>query len=41
MTEREQQLSRVPFFHGLTREALGLIAQATTEESHATDLDRR
>jgi CRP/FNR family cyclic AMP-dependent transcriptional regulator len=35
-TEREEQLSRVPFFDGLTREALGLIADATTEESHAT-----
>jgi CRP/FNR family cyclic AMP-dependent transcriptional regulator len=36
MTPREEQLARVPFFDGLTREALGLIAQATTEESHAT-----
>jgi CRP-like cAMP-binding protein len=36
MTEREEQLARVPFFDGLTREALALIAQATTEESHAT-----
>ena len=36
MTEREEQLARVPFFNGLTREALGLIARATTEESHAT-----
>src|ERR1700755_99349 len=36
MTEREEQLARVPFFDGLTREALSLIAQATTEESHAT-----
>ena len=36
LTEREEQLSRVPFFNGLTREALGLIARATTEESHAT-----
>jgi CRP-like cAMP-binding protein len=36
MTEREEQLARVPFFDGLTREALALIAQATTEERHAT-----
>ncbi len=36
MTEREAQLARVPFFDGLTREALALIAKATTEESHAT-----
>jgi len=36
MTEREEQLARVPFFDGLTREALSLIAHATTEESHAT-----
>jgi CRP/FNR family cyclic AMP-dependent transcriptional regulator len=36
MTEREEQLARVPFFDGLTREALALIAKATTEESHAT-----
>jgi CRP-like cAMP-binding protein len=35
-TEREEQLARVPFFEGLTREALALIAQVTTEESHAT-----
>jgi CRP-like cAMP-binding protein len=34
-TEREDQLARVPFFDGLTREALMLIAQVTTEESHA------
>src|ERR1700761_4760604 len=36
LNEREEQLSRVPFFNGLTRDALGLIARATTEESHAT-----
>jgi CRP/FNR family cyclic AMP-dependent transcriptional regulator len=36
MTEREAQLARVPFFDGLTREALALIAQTTSEESHAT-----
>ncbi|MGH7271358.1 MAG: Crp/Fnr family transcriptional regulator [Polyangiaceae bacterium] len=36
MTEREEQLARVPFFDGLTGEALELIARATTEESHAT-----
>jgi CRP/FNR family cyclic AMP-dependent transcriptional regulator len=35
-TEREAQLARVPFFEGLTAEALALIANATTEESHAT-----
>jgi CRP-like cAMP-binding protein len=35
-TEREEQLARVPFFDGLTREALALIAEATTEEVHAT-----
>jgi CRP/FNR family cyclic AMP-dependent transcriptional regulator len=34
--EREVQLARVPFFEGLTSEALALIANATTEESHAT-----
>jgi CRP/FNR family cyclic AMP-dependent transcriptional regulator len=34
--EREEQLARVPFFEGLTREALALIAQVTSEESHAT-----
>jgi CRP/FNR family transcriptional regulator, cyclic AMP receptor protein len=34
--EREEQLARVPFFQGLTREALALIAQVTSEESHAT-----
>jgi CRP-like cAMP-binding protein len=36
MTERQAQLARVPFFEGLTPEALELIAKATTEESHAT-----
>ena len=36
MSEREEQLARVPFFDGLTREALAIIAQVTTEESHAT-----
>jgi CRP-like cAMP-binding protein len=35
-TEREEQLARVPFFDGLTRDALSLIAEATTEETHAT-----
>jgi CRP/FNR family transcriptional regulator, cyclic AMP receptor protein len=34
--EREDQLARVPFFQGLTREALALIAQVTSEEAHAT-----
>ncbi len=36
LNEREAQLARVPFFDGLTSEALALIAKATTEESHAT-----
>src|SRR5271154_7190888 len=35
MTEREDQLARVAFFDGLTREAFSVIAQVTTEESHA------
>jgi CRP/FNR family transcriptional regulator, cyclic AMP receptor protein len=35
-SSREEQLARVPFFEGLTRDALLLIAQVTTEESHAT-----
>jgi CRP/FNR family cyclic AMP-dependent transcriptional regulator len=34
MSLREDQLARVSFFDGLTREALALIAQVTTEESH-------
>jgi CRP/FNR family cyclic AMP-dependent transcriptional regulator len=34
-SEREDQLSKVPFFDGLTREALSILAQVTTEESHA------
>lgn len=33
--QREAQLARVPFFDGLTPEALSMIAQATTEESYA------
>ncbi len=36
LTEREEQLARVPFFDGLTREALAIIAGVTAEESHAT-----
>ena len=36
MTEREEQLARVPFFYGLTPKALTLIAHATSEEAHAT-----
>jgi CRP-like cAMP-binding protein len=36
LSEREAQLARVPFFDGLTRDALALIAKATSEESHAT-----
>src|ERR1700738_3664222 len=35
-SSREEQLARVPFFDGLTREALALIARTTTEESHGT-----
>ncbi len=35
-SNREDQLARVPFFEGLTRESLSLIAKVTTEESHAT-----
>src|SRR5215472_2601178 len=34
--EHEDRLGRVPFFQGLTREALELIAQVTSEEAHAT-----
>jgi CRP/FNR family cyclic AMP-dependent transcriptional regulator len=34
-SEREDQLAKVPFFDGLTREALSLIAQVTSEEAHA------
>jgi CRP/FNR family cyclic AMP-dependent transcriptional regulator len=33
--QREDQLAKVPFFDGLTRDSLSLIAQATTEETHA------
>lgn len=33
--EREAQLAKVPFFDGLTREALAMIANVTTEEVHA------
>jgi CRP/FNR family transcriptional regulator, cyclic AMP receptor protein len=33
--EREAQLARVPFFDGLTPDALAMIAQVTTEEAHA------
>src|SRR5580698_8746080 len=36
MSLREDQLARVSFFDGLTREALALIAQVTTEETHGT-----
>ena len=32
---REDQLAKVPFFFGLTREGLSLITNVTTEESHA------
>ena len=34
-TEREAQLGRVPFFDGLTPEALAMIAEVMTEEAHA------
>src|SRR6202453_3874863 len=34
--EHEDLLAKVPFFDGLSREALSLIAQVTTEETHAT-----
>src|SRR5580700_3030636 len=34
-SEREDQLAKVPFFDGLTREAFSVIAQVTTEEAHA------
>ena len=34
-SEREDQLAKVPFFDGLTREALSIIAQVTTDETHA------
>jgi CRP-like cAMP-binding protein len=34
-SEREEQLAKVPFFDGLTPEALAMIAQVTKEESHA------
>jgi CRP/FNR family cyclic AMP-dependent transcriptional regulator len=35
LTDREQQLARISFFDGLSREALGLVAQVTTEETHS------
>ena len=35
LAERDAQLAKVPFFEGLTPEALELIAQVTTEETHA------
>jgi CRP-like cAMP-binding protein len=34
LTEREEQLAKVSFFDGLSREALALVAQVTTEETH-------
>jgi len=33
--QREEQLAKVPFFDGLTVEALAMIAHVTTEESYA------
>lgn len=35
LIDREDQLAKVSFFDGLTREALALIAQVTAEETHA------
>jgi hypothetical protein len=34
LAEREAQLAKVPFFDGLTPEALTMIAHVTTEETH-------
>ena len=34
--EREAQLAKVPFFDGLTPEALAMIANVTTEETYAS-----
>ena len=34
--EHEDLLAKVPFFDGLSREALSLIAQVTAEETHGT-----
>jgi CRP/FNR family transcriptional regulator, cyclic AMP receptor protein len=36
ITEHEDQLAKVSFFDGLSREALSLMAQVTVEETHAT-----
>lgn len=33
--QREEQLAKVPFFDGLTADALAMIAPVTTEESYA------
>ena len=33
--DREEQLAKVPFFDGLTAEALAMIAEVTTEEAAA------
>lgn len=35
LTERIEQLGKVPLFSGLTRPALHLLARVATEESHA------
>jgi CRP/FNR family transcriptional regulator, cyclic AMP receptor protein len=35
MQQRQAQLARVPFFEGLTPEALLMLAEVTHEESHA------
>ena len=34
LAAREEQLAKVPFFDGITREALAMIAEVTTEETH-------
>lgn len=34
LEQTEEQLAKVPFFEGLTREALRLMAMVVTEESH-------
>ena len=35
LPEHEDQLAKVSFFDGLTHEALSIIAQVTTDETHA------
>jgi CRP-like cAMP-binding protein len=36
LSEREEQLAKVAFFDGLTREGLRLVAQVASEERHVT-----